>query len=184
MAKKPTPEIQGSIPAALATALKDVTLRTQALQKAVDKATEILDAYKPDTAAKAATTLVAIEPLWKAIEEEQKKLGSWVNLYRVSIIPERFIAESLGTISLKTSAGNYRFTISNQWRASVVEGEKDKAIGWLNDNGYGEIVQETINASTLSAFARRLNEEENIELPTDYFKVATVPVTSVTKVKA
>ncbi len=182
--KAPSPEpIQGTMPAVLKEAIHDVQLRANALDKAMVKLTGILSEYKPDTAAKAATALVGIEPAHKAIDDTNKKLGVWVNNYRVVIIPERFVAEQIKTVTLLVGNTSYRFSISQLYRASVVEGMKDKAIAWFKKNKYSDIVQETINASTLSAFAKNYVTEQGKDLPDDIFKVAQVPSTSVTKVQ-
>ena len=55
--------------------------------------------------------------------------------------------------------------------ASIIAEKRPQAFQWLRDNGYGDIIQETVNASTLSAFAKTLLETENKELPEEFFRV-------------
>ena len=74
----------------------------------------------------------------------------------------------------------FRVGVSHAWRASVRPDMGSRAKEWLRKNGKGDIVTETINASTLSAFAKQ-KAEENFDLPDDIFNVAQVPNTSVTK---
>lgn len=74
-----------------------------------------------------------------------------------------------------------RVTVSYRFSASMVD--KELALGWLRDNGHEGIIQETVNSSTLSAFAKNLLETDGIELPPEVFKVGTSPYTSITKAK-
>lgn len=74
-----------------------------------------------------------------------------------------------------------RVTVSYRFSASMVD--KEAAFEWLRDNGHEGIIQETVNSSTLSAFAKNLLETDGIELPPEAFKVGTSPYTSITKAK-
>jgi len=84
-----------------------------------------------------------------------------------------------GTTS--TTVDGYRYTVSNTTRASIQGGKKDEALQWLRDNELGELITETVNASTLSAQARILAEEKGLELDPDLFNVYVQPNMSVTK---
>jgi len=61
--------------------------------------------------------------------------------------------------------------------------DKDAGLNWLRANGHEGIIIETVNSSTLSAFAKSQLEEEGVDLPDDIFKIGTSPYTSITKVK-
>jgi hypothetical protein len=184
MAKKPeTPVMKASISKVMLEIVKDVELRRVALSKAVDRLCQHLDAHKPDTGARAATNLLAIEPQWDDIKKVQELLGGWINRYRVSVVPEAFLAEGIKTTTLDTQFGSYRFSIQSRWSASIQEGKKEAAYAWLKTNKHGDIIQETVNSSTLAAFAKNMATEEGVDLPEDLFKVAQIPVTSVTKTK-
>lgn len=74
-----------------------------------------------------------------------------------------------------------RVTVS--YRFSCTMPDKEVGINWLKDNGHGGLVQETVNSSTLSAFAKDMLENEGVELPPDVFKVGTSPYTSITKAR-
>lgn len=72
-----------------------------------------------------------------------------------------------------------RVSVSYRYSCTML----DKAVGvqWLKDHEQGGIVQETVNAQTLAAFAKDLLENQGKELPPDIFKVGTSPFTSITK---
>lgn len=74
-----------------------------------------------------------------------------------------------------------RVTISHRYSASIL----DKPLGyeWLRENGHGAIITETVNSSTMAAFAKEYLESEGRELPVELFKVGTSPYTSITKAK-
>lgn len=77
----------------------------------------------------------------------------------------------------------YRVTISHSMRASIRGGaDKQAAYEWLRSNGLGDIVTETVNASTLSAVAKTM-AEENRELDADLFNVAVLANTSFNRIK-
>jgi hypothetical protein len=57
---------------------------------------------------------------------------------------------------------------------------KEAAFEWLRENGLGELITETVNASTLSAQARKMLED-GTELDADIFNVSVFPTTSITK---
>jgi hypothetical protein len=60
----------------------------------------------------------------------------------------------------------------------------DKQLGfqWLRETGNESLIQETVNAQTLAAFAKDLNVTKGIELPQDIFNTSQMTVTSITKV--
>lgn len=101
----------------------------------------------------------------------------WSEAKRV-MVPACF--EQAGVPNVALSEG-FRVGVSEpQIYASVKPGQKSAAFAWLEEQGKRDLVQETINASTLSAFARELGEK-NEELPEDIFTVARLPNTSVTR---
>lgn len=109
----------------------------------------------------------------------------WNGLYE-TIKKERLpgVFEGAGTTTVNLDEG-FRVTVSSNIRASIREGQKEAAFGWLRDNDLGDLITETVNASTLSATAKSLLEGDiPKELDTAIFNVAIMPNTSVTKTKA
>jgi len=52
-----------------------------------------------------------------------------------------------------TRAGTM-FCLTTKTRASAAAGVKDELFAALRDNGFGDLVQETVNANSLSSFAK------------------------------
>jgi hypothetical protein len=81
-----------------------------------------------------------------------------------------------------------RITVSGVGSVSIVadayisvRGErKEDAYTWLNDNGYGDLIKETVNASTLKALGKELLEK-GTSLPEEYFSVSPFVRTNLRK---
>ena len=61
-----------------------------------------------------------------------------------------------------TRAGRM-FCLTTKTRASAIAGQKEELFAALKDNGYGELVYETVNANTLSSFVKeQIAEHEQL----------------------
>ena len=117
------------------------------------------------------------------IKEAREALKSMEDMLSGNIVPDfvRRAKEELGVKTPIVLEGVGRVTVSYRFSASMLD--KEKGIDWLKGNGHGGLVQETVNSSTLSAFAKDMFENQGVELPPEVFKVGTNPYTSITKVK-
>ena len=61
--------------------------------------------------------------------------------------------------------GGTMFSLTNKTRASAVADVKDKLYKALKRKGHGDLVYETVNANSLSAFVNEQISENNEELP-------------------
>lgn len=122
---------------------------------------------------------VTLRQIKDLIEESLKPFDKFYEEVKGIKLPAAFEAHGVPTVTLEEG---YRVTVAYNVRASVKGGQRDAAYQWLRDNGLGDIITDTVNASTLSALARSM-AEENKELDTELFTVAILPTTSVTKTK-
>jgi hypothetical protein len=113
------------------------------------------------------------------IDEIKKQAYHVMNDYAMKVLPMVFENEGVTTITL--SAG-YRVTIGQRLSASIVADKKPDAYNWLVHNDLGDLITETVNASSLSATARSLIEEGR-QLPDDLFKTVVLPQVSLTRTK-
>jgi len=84
-----------------------------------------------------------------------------------------FKIEGIGSVS-----------IANKFNCSILDHPTEgKQIGykWLRDNEAESLVTETVNAGTLSSYAKDLLENHGKELPEDIFKISIQNYTSVRK---
>lgn len=95
------------------------------------------------------------------------------------LIPDAFEREALQTL---TTRDGDRATITQKLYASVLAAKREEAYKWLRANGHEALVQETINSSSLTVFAKA-ELAEGRELPDDIFSIFTKPALSFTKAK-
>jgi hypothetical protein len=90
------------------------------------------------------------------------------NVLRANKLPKGIFIEGIGRVGL-----------SQRWSASIID--KDAGFQWLRNNNHEGLITETVNSSTLSAFAKDMFVNHNLELPEDIFKVGQMTITSITK---
>ncbi len=73
-----------------------------------------------------------------------------------------------------TRGGGLMFCLTTTTRASAAAGKKDELYGLLKKNGYGDLVYETVNANSLSAFVKEQMAENNDLLPDWLFGLENV----------
>lgn len=113
-----------------------------------------------------------------ALDTERKAVNAQIEFISRTIAPQLMDEQQVKTITLTDI--KRRFTVNSRVSASMAD--KDRGLQWLRDNGHEGLIQETVNASTLSAFAKSLVEETGEELPSEIFKLSTLLYTSITKV--
>jgi len=92
-------------------------------------------------------------------------------------VPEVLRANNIRTITVE---GVGRVSLGTRWSASMPD--KQAGFEWLRGNGYGGVIQETVNAQTLGALAKELSAD-GTELPAPTFTTNIMTYTSITKVK-
>lgn len=115
----------------------------------------------------------------EAIEEIEERLSK-------DQIPElaRQLKDRTGVKPPFKIEGIGSVTISQRFTASIIDDpQRGKEVGydWLRNNDAGSLVTETVNASTLSAYAKDMLMNNGIELPPEIFKVGMSPYTSIRK---
>lgn len=87
---------------------------------------------------------------------------------RLQLLPERF--ESEGLQNLKAE-GLGRVSLRGDIYAGIQPGQKAEAYQWLGDTGRGDLIQQSVNASTLKASLKKALESGE-EIPENLFRVA------------
>jgi hypothetical protein len=114
------------------------------------------------------------------IKEAREALSEIEDSFSREHVPEALRQQRVKTITIE---GIGRVTVSHRFSCTIITPDKTVGHDWLKSNGHGSLVTETVNSSTLAAFAKNLLEVDGKELPADTFKVGTSPYTSITKVK-
>lgn len=109
--------------------------------------------------------------LIKAAREELKDLEDRLSKDHV---PEAMRAAGVKNVFVEDVG---KVIISHRFSASMLD--KELGMDWLRKNGGGDLIQPTVNAQTLGAWAKELLEAHNKELPPELFKTGTSPYTSI-----
>lgn len=183
---KSAPAAESKLPASIVAALPTgakIIEHVRAIEALLPALERDLKAAEKKGAPAFARAFVVFHRLNERMLSEEKALKGFKSLYK-EVKELRFpaVLEVAQLDNVPLSEG-WRVGVSHNWRASVVPGQKEAAFAYLQEIGKGDLIQPTLNASTLSAFARQTVEQDNKELPADLFNVAQVPNTSVTKTK-
>lgn len=160
---------------------KKIAAGLEALTKDIASLRKDMEDCAGAGAAALARGFVAMRRLKDKIEEFEKTFNGLFEDYKNDKLPAAFEAEGIRSLPLNEG---FRVGVSTTIRASIREGMKVEAYDWLNKNKLGNLITETVNASTLSAAVRHELEENNREFPDKFFNVMNVPNTSVTAIPA
>lgn len=113
---------------------------------------------------------------YEKLDESRKKIGEQLTSMSREVIPA--IMEERKVRNLTLDDVQRQFVKSVRVTASMVD--KDQAFEWLRANGKGELITQTVNSSSLSAFAKQYVEEQQKDLP-DCFKMNAMTLTQIRK---
>ena len=136
--------------------------------KGVVESTDHIAIIKHYDSLRQATAL--IKESREALQQMEEKLSR-------EQVPEALRAHNIRSITVE---GVGRVSLGTRWSASMPD--KQAGFEWLRANEHGGVIQETVNAQTLGALAKELNEE-GMELPKPTFITNVMSYTSITKVK-
>jgi len=111
------------------------------------------------------------------IKESREALAQIEERMSREQVPDIMRANNVRTITIE---GVGRVSLGTRWSASMPD--KQAGFEWLRGNGHGGVIQETVNAQTLGALAKELNNE-GTELPAPTFATNIMTYTSITKAK-
>lgn len=151
-------------------------MRDEAI-RAVDDMTVAIEAIRKGNLPDALRYYKDVKDAYELAEVERKKVGQLIEDLSRTTIPDMMDEQGVKTITLEDIG--YRFTVAQRWSCTIVD--KDKGIPWLKENGAAALVFETVNAQTLSSYAKGRVEDEGFDLPVDIFKTGTMNYTSVTR---
>jgi hypothetical protein len=119
---------------------------------------------------------VQVRAAVEQIKEAREALDQMEQVLSREQVPEVMREHGIKTITVE---GVGRVSLSNRWSCSMLD--KEAGMDWLRGTGNESLIQETVNSSTLAAFAKNMTETEGKELPADLFKTSVMTFTSITK---
>lgn len=113
----------------------------------------------------------------EALEGELKIINARYDVLRLEVIPERMDSEGIENLKVE---GIGRVSLTADMFVSVKGGAKQGLFDWFNSNKLGDLIQPTVNASTLKAFVKR-RIKEGKDYPIDFLNVTPITRASITK---
>lgn len=95
-----------------------------------------------------------------ALEKQTKE-----NNAAIDEVEQQLVKMMVDTETQNFTRGGTMFSLTNKTRASAVADCKEKLYRALKRKGYGDMVYETVNANSLSAFVNEQIAENGEELP-------------------
>ena len=104
----------------------------------------------------------------KAAKDRKKELDALTKENNAEIErPDLALSEGMAEAECERFSRNgYTFYLGSRLFASPAAGRKEEMMQALKDNGYGDLVVETVNAGTLSSFCKEQMVANDDELPT------------------
>ena len=147
------------------------------LEKKIQEADDHLYKCRSGDFSNLLTSYYNINEYYKQLDEMRKRMYGVVDRYNKSVIPAIMDERDLDKVQVASIARSF-YPISKM-TATIVD--KQKGPQWLRDNGGEDLIQETVNASSLSAFVKEMMQNTGKEPPTEIIRVNTYSVTGISK---
>jgi|GEM_PF-5192136 len=123
----------------------------------------------------------ALDDAYKGMDTSRKAVYAQLESISRQVIPELLAEAGVTNITVQIGDLSYRFGKSQRVNFSILPEKKETAFDWLRANGGDAIIQETVNAGTLSTFGKDFLKAKGMDLPDNLFAMSTLIYTSVTK---
>lgn len=146
----------------------------------IQKIKDLTDGVRDDPtmrAANAATALFMVKGAHDAVDAAKKAIYKPKDFLDKVIVPEKMEADGVDQVRVPSIARS--FSVQDKMSASFVD--KEAGFEWLRGLGQGDMITETVNAGTLTAYVRNLILEEGIDPPEDVVKVSQYKATGMNK---
>ena len=118
---------------------------------------------------------------YEALDVARKKAFKHLDYLNKSIIPKKLEDADLADgvrVQIDDQTG-YNFRVQTQYSAK--QNDREALYAWLRERGDGELITETVNASTLASYLKGLMLDEGIEVPQEMAELTTYEITGMTK---
>jgi len=119
----------------------------------------------------------AVQKQKEVLEDQLKAVNKRFDFLRISKIPTKMDDEGVSNINI-TGVG--RVSLTADMHVSIKSEMKESFYVWLRDNGRGDLLQETINPSTLKATVKGMFKGGQ-EIPEDLLNVSPFMRASITR---
>lgn len=129
--------------------------------------------------AEIALMLFAISGAHEKLDASAKALYHVKDKLNKVVLPKRLEDNNTDIVRVPEIARS--FSLQTKTSASFIDNEAGFA--WLREIGQGDLITQTVNAGTLSAFVRNLQNDQGIDPPEEIVRVNTYNTISVNKYK-
>ena len=123
------------------------------------------------------TYFVNLKAAYDALEKKRKEIYHALDRINKGVIPER-LAE-IGTDKVRVPELGMSFYILTKLSASLID--KEKGMEWLRENGGEDLINDTVNASSLSGFVKSMIEDQGMDPPPEIVRVNLYNQTGMSK---
>jgi hypothetical protein len=138
---------------------------------------EFMEFYREYDTLELIRAMAKIREQKDAIESEAKAVAREYEFLTKVKIPEAFDNDGIKNMSVD---GIGRISLRTDIYASIKAGHKEEALQWLSDIGSEDLIQPTVNSSTLKAFLKgRIKSGE--DTPEEFFNITPYQQATITK---
>lgn len=124
-----------------------------------------------------ASRMKELQAEYDELHEKMKIINAEYDDLRLKKIPELMSEMEIRTVTFE---GIGRVQTAGDMYASIKADVRGEAYSWLRDHGFSSLITETVNASTLKAFAKEQTKKGE-ELPEDLFSITPFTRASIVK---
>ncbi len=110
-------------------------------------------------------------------DEHTKLLNKHFDFLRITKIPQVMEDEGIRNLSVE---GVGRVSLTADMHVSVKDGQKESFYDWLRDNGRSDLIQPTVNSSTLKATVKDMVRSGE-QIPDEMLNISPFTRASITK---
>jgi isocitrate lyase len=135
------------------------------------------DIYDKMTLNQLVETMAHLEAQKDSLAATVKDVNLRLDFLRLGKIPEKMDEEGVTGLTLE---GIGRVSLTADAYVSIKAGQKEAAWEWLRDTGHGDLITETINASTLKAAIKEMVKKGE-EIPNEMINFSPFTRASITR---
>jgi hypothetical protein len=140
-------------------------------------ASEEFAKYDPMSVVELIESMYSLQQRKEAIEDQLKAINKEYDFLRITKVPQKMEDEGIERLSV---AGVGRVSLTADMHVSIKASQRERFYEWLRDNGRTDLLQETINPSTLKAAVKGMYKSGE-EVPEDLLNVSPFTRASITK---
>lgn len=122
-------------------------------------------------------SMYSIQQRKEELDSQLKALNKEFDFLRITKIPAKMEEDGVDRISV---AGIGRVSLTSDMHVSIKADQKEAFYDWLRDNGRGDLIQESVNASTLKATVKNMFKSGE-DIPEELLNVSPFTRASITK---